>query len=84
MEVVYSQHSSNWEDQFRVMKRWYYRKSFDWWGHPSNHHWKYFSLGEGEGYKPSFIERHFSGLREGERDLWGGGYYMPHSSERIA
>ena len=47
--------------QPRFLKRWYYRKSFEWWDHPSNHHWK------------GWIFRADS-LLPGERDLWGGCY----------
>ena len=48
--------------QPRWLRRWYYRKSFDWWGHPSNGHWKQFGLSE---RKP---------LLPGERDIDSGGY----------
>lgn len=52
--------------QPRWLKRWYYCKSFDWWGHPSNHHWKGWC----------FVDK--QNLRSGERDLWGGAYVSPH------
>ena len=62
-----------WLPQPRFLRRWYYRKSFDWWGHPSNHHWK------GWGFPPcsdgGMLPWGFwSELRPGERDLWLGYY----------
>lgn len=59
--------------QPRWLRRWYYRKSFQWWGHPSNHHWKQVVL-------PCGVDGHFltewqgPRLRPGERDIWGGCY----------
>lgn len=50
--------------QPRFLRRWYYRKSYEWWGHPSNHHWKGMSYGD---YPPQ-------PLLPSERDLWGGCY----------
>ena len=56
------------------LKRWYYKMSFKWWGHPSNHHWKMCLLiGEG-GY--------ISNLLPGERDIWTGMYCSIASNER--
>lgn len=49
--------------QPRWLRRWYYRKSYEWWGHPSNHHWKGWLIGD-NGVP----------LQEGERDLWTGCY----------
>jgi len=66
--------------QPRQLKRWYYRKSYKWWNHPSNHHWKGRIHGiHGDGYtEPNnfikWINKKCS-LHPGERDLWGGGYY---------
>lgn len=45
------------------LRRWYYRKSKQWWGHPSNHHWKGCLIGCGG-----------PRLLPGERDIWGGCY----------
>ena len=53
------------------LRKWYYRKSYEWWGHPSNHHWKGWlfegDCEEGKGPRISL-------LLPGERDIWGGGY----------
>ena len=48
--------------QPRFLKRWYYRKSFEWWGHPSNNHWK-----------QCCITSHGK-LYPKERDIWTGLY----------
>lgn len=48
-----------WQPTF--LKQWYYKKSYEWWSHPSNHHWK------GNTTKSSRLEK-------GERCLWSGMY----------
>lgn len=59
--------------QPRWLRRWYYRKSFQWWGHPSNGHWKGWLMDDsGDGSPPSFWNGPSLGI--GERDVWGGGY----------
>ena len=55
--------------QPRFLRRWYYRSSIRWWGHPSNHHWKLFIMGPAEGQ-----ENIGPILGAGERDLWSGMY----------
>ena len=64
--------------QPRFLKRWYYRKSFDWWGHPSNHHWKYFEVVYFE-TKSKFFKKLLDLNRRDyyERDLWTGNYSTP-------
>jgi len=52
------------------IRRWYYRKSFEWWGHPSNHHWKMWGFGARQ-----------QSLLSGERDIWTG-MYCSGGSER--
>jgi hypothetical protein len=74
--------------QPRWLKRWYYRKSFEWWDHPSNHHWKMFEVGDG---LDCFVETAPNGiwkwwrkkkmLLSGERDLWDGCYYDEKNGE---
>lgn len=60
--------------QPRFLKRWYYRKSFDWWGHPSNHHWKYSEIRYCS-FHPIFGRMlKLNTLVPGERDLWAGSY----------
>jgi len=61
--------------QPRWLKRWYYRKSFEWWGHPSNHHWKCWLL----------MSRSIERLSPGERDVWTGSYCCipEHEGERV-
>ena len=54
--------------QPRFLRRWYYAKSFQWWEHPSNHHWKGWLIGEGRTL-----------LLPGERDLWTGCYCQGES-----
>lgn len=54
--------------QPRWLKRWYYRKSFQWWGHPSNNHWKHWLL---DSYD----------LKPGERDIWSGMYSSCNESK---
>lgn len=57
--------------QPRWLRRWYYKKSFSWWRHPSNHHWKGWIMGrnsEGGRHKYEIP------LSKGERDIWGGEY----------
>lgn len=49
--------------QPRFLRRWYFKKSFQWWGHPSNHHWKCWTIHTP--HKP---------LEDKERDLWTGFY----------
>ncbi len=51
-----------WMPQPRWLRRWYYRKSVEWWGHPNRHHWK---------RRGNRVRRN---LRPGERDLWSGIY----------
>jgi hypothetical protein len=66
----WNSHLGKFIPQPRFLKRWYYRKSFDWWEHPSNHHWKGWELpnaSDGE------IGTEYS-ILEGERDLWTGMY----------
>lgn len=73
--------------QPRWLKRWYYKKSFQWWDHPSNHHWKCFSFGNG--LDDCFVDRiplntlknklwnwwrKKCMLLPGERDVWSGSY----------
>ena len=54
------------------LRRWYYNKSTQWWGHPSNHHWKGCLLPDiGDGENKIL---HIPNLLPGERDIWGGGY----------
>lgn len=48
--------------QPKWLKRWYYKKSFEWWGHPSNHHWKM-----------KLLDCHCK-LEGEERCIWCGGY----------
>jgi hypothetical protein len=77
--------------QPRWLKRWYYRKSYDWWNHPSNHHWKYFGMG-GPGDCDCFVEESPSSLWKwwmkkrmllpGERDLWDGCYCPTEGREK--
>src|ERR1041384_97990 len=67
--------------QPRWLKRLYYRKSYEWWNHPSNHHWKGWCFGANrycDGYKPKnrfykWLDSKCS-LISGERDIWGGSY----------
>lgn len=59
-----------WIPQPRFLRRWYYRKSFDWWDHPSNHHWKMNTMGT------------YVNLQAGERDLWSGSYNPGNNEER--
>lgn len=68
--------------QPRFLKRWYYRKSFDWWRHPSNHHWKYFEFGyfQTESKTFKFLLK-LNQRREFERDLWTGNYKTPKISD---
>lgn len=54
--------------QPRFLRRWYYKKSFQWWGHPSNHHWKGWIVGCGDYFG------NIKHLKIGERDLWSGEY----------
>lgn len=68
--------------QPRWLKRWYYKKSYEWWNHPSNHHWKgwiHSTSRSCDGYHApnkfiSWLDNKCS-LLPGERDLWGGSYY---------
>lgn len=74
--------------QPRWLKRWYYRKSYEWWNHPSNHHWKKGCLPR-IGCDDCFVEKAPSGLWKwwmkkrmllpGERDIWTGGYMTDES-----
>ena len=60
---IYGKFLTNFIPQPRCLRRWYYRKSFDWCPHQSNHHWKCWLI-FGSNKK----------LLEGERDLWTGFY----------
>jgi hypothetical protein len=75
--------------QPRWLKRWYYKKSYQWWNHPSNHHWKGCLIGASnrnyDGYVASsrlisWLDGKCS-LRPGERDIWGGGYCDSQQSQ---
>jgi hypothetical protein len=65
----------------RVIRRWYYRKSFQWWKHPSNHHWKgweiptYRSSGR-EGNNRYLSTKCCRDLRPGERCIFCGTYIL--------
>lgn len=52
------------------LKRWYYKMSIKWWGHPSNHHWKGWCI----------LSISIKQLLPGERDLWTGSYMLPNIS----
>lgn len=51
------------------LRKWYYKKSFQWWEHPSNHHWKGWLFGGAEGQTGPGPN-----LNPGERDIWSGEY----------
>ena len=53
-----------WLPNPRWLRRWYYRKFYQWWGHPSNHHWKHWEL----------LQQTSKPLGLGERDIWTGGW----------
>lgn len=59
----------NYIPQPHWLRRWYYKKSIQWWGHPSSHHWKGCLIPD-YGAKGN----HGPNLLAGERDIWGGGY----------
>lgn len=64
------------------LRRWYYRKSFDWWEHPSNHHWKgWIDSGFADGQSPRWIGL-APNLRPGERDIWSGEYCSGEAEAR--
>ena len=48
--------------QPKWLKRWYYKKSFEWWDHPSNNHWKRYCITP------------YGKISSGERDIWTGLY----------
>ena len=67
--------------QPRWLKRWYYKKSYEWWDHPSNHHWKGWLIEDG---LDCFVDKVPNGiwkwwrkrkmLLPNERDVWSGSY----------
>jgi hypothetical protein len=63
------------------LRRWYYNKSIQWWGHPSNHHWKGCLMPDcGDGETNS---SNIPNLLPGERDIWGGGYCCDGMEETL-